>query len=67
MHTSYYSIIHLYSKGNAVKEMQELFPADQKNAIQDFGSNGSGDFFSDKMSLNKIAVHPELLAKVRSI
>ena len=67
MYTSYYSIIHLSSIGNVVKEMQELFPADQKNAIQDFGSNGSGDFFSDKMSLNKIAVHPELLAKVRSI
>lgn len=68
MHTSYYSIIHLSSVGNAVKEMQGLFPPDQKNPIQDFGSNGSGEFFSgNHTALNKIAVHPELLAKVRFI
>lgn len=42
--------------------------ADVKEPVQEFGGNGLGEFFSSRSpALNDMAVHPELLGKVREI
>lgn len=66
MNKIYYSRLHLPDVSQAESEIRQLFPMSDEHPIQDFGSNGSGELFTGG-ALDKIAVHPMILAKVRSV
>ena len=66
MNKTYYSKIHLTDVSDAVYEVRKLFPEMDADPIQDFGSGGAGGFLCSP-ALAKMAVHPKLLSKVRSI
>jgi len=51
---------------DAQKEMQQHFPRDAENPIQDFGSGDKATFFCTP-ALNKTTVHTDLLAIVRTL
>ena len=66
MEKEYYSIIRLPDVSEAVCEMRKLFPADVSCPVQDFGSNGKGEFPCSP-ALDNITLHPLLLAKAREL
>lgn len=66
MNKIYYSRLHLPDVSQAESEIRQLFPMSSEHPIQDFGSNGSGELFTGD-ALSKIALHPMILAKVRSV
>lgn len=66
METEYFTIFHLPDVSEAVAEMKELFPSDVACPVQDFGSNGKGEFPCSP-GLDQISLHPMLLAKAREL
>ena len=66
METEYFTIFHLPDVSEAAAEMKELFPSDVACPVQDFGSNGKGEFPCSP-GLDQISLHPMLLAKAREL
>lgn len=49
------------------QEMARLYPIGDANAVHEFGSGGRGDFPCDSDALNRMAVHPKLIAAVSAL